>query len=422
MKSLLALLWGRTARNSALVIGSNIAYGILVISFIIITSRILGPELFGLFSICIAIFGLSFDILSLGTSQSLIRFIALHTGRKINTAFQFARAVFLLRMFESVAVMAIAVIVAKFISVIVYTDGRLLVPLIITLTLAGGNLLVDFFASVLQGQEKFSQSALISLANSSIRIVSLVVLVTTGSLSVITAVIAFSLGPWIAAGLGFLLTPKKYLAVSVPPTIISQLFHFSKWITLWSSTAALVGRIDILILGKFTSAYETGIYAAASRLATGFILIGSSYASVLTPKVSRNIHNPTSLRRLFRLISVSVVMISSTMALVAFLAPWIIPTVFGPKYLSAVPVFQTLTIGSIFFMLSLPANISLFAMGRAKFIGVQSLIQVTILVLLSLKLIPQFGAQGAAISLSIGYFCTALVSSVYASKTLASKT
>ena len=159
MKSLLALLWGRTARNSALVIGSNIAYGILVISFIIITSRILGPELFGLFSICIAIFGLSFDILSLGTSQSLIRFIALHTGRKINTAFQFARAVFLLRMFESVAVMAIAVIVAKFISVIVYTDGRLLVPLIITLTLAGGNLLADFFASVLQGQEKFSQSA-----------------------------------------------------------------------------------------------------------------------------------------------------------------------------------------------------------------------------------------------------------------------
>ena len=73
-------------------------------------------------------------------------------------------------------------------------------------------------------------------------------------------------------------------------------------------------------------------------------------------------------------------------------------------------------------MLSLPANISLFAMGRAKFIGVQSLIQVTILVLLSLKLIPQFGAQGAAISLSVGYLCTALVSSVYASKTLASKT
>ncbi len=135
MKPLLALLWGRTARNSALTIGANILYGMLIIAFIVVISRVLGPERFGLFSICIAIFGLSFDVLSVGTSQSLIRFIALYRDKYPQKALQFTRAVLLLRMIESLVIMALSVAIAKFLAISVYSDVRLLLPLVITLAL-----------------------------------------------------------------------------------------------------------------------------------------------------------------------------------------------------------------------------------------------------------------------------------------------
>lgn len=417
MHKLWELLLGRTARNSAITVGSNILYGLLIITFTILVSRTLGPEQFGLFSIAMAFFGLSFDVLSLGTSHALVRFTSIHLAKNDRkTAHQFARIIFLLRLCQTIGLLTISVVVARFISTYIYHDQRLFVILVISFALAGGNLLIDFFSNLLQGHERFIPAALVIFINAAIRILGLSVLLVTHQLSLITAMIAFAIGPWIGALCGFIVSPKHYLSIESDPAIIPHLFHFAKWMAIWSLTATLAGRVDVLILGKLTSAYQTGIYAAASRLATGFILIGSAYASVLTPKISRLMHHQTDLRRQISRIATSIIGIVITMVVAICVAPIVIPLVFGEKYTSSVIIFQVLTIGCMFFIASIPANVSLVSLGFSKFIGVSAIIQLAILVVVSIYLVPIFGSLGAAIALSCAYAFTAVASTVYASK------
>jgi len=419
MKQLWSLLFGRTAKNSFITVGANVFYGILVMVFFALASRSLGPEKFGLVSIPLAIYAISFDILSLGTNQSLIRFASVYFGKNQDkVAFQFAKTIFNLRLLQSLFLIISAVFVGKFIAINIYGMSSLLAPLVISIAAASGILFSDFFIIFLQAYEKFARSAATLLSTAFFKLILIIPLILSQTTTVLSITTIFVITPIFAALVGFALTPKEFLKAKTSKKVTSELFHFSKWMALWGVTASLAGRIDILFLGKFASAYETGIYSAASRLVLGFIIIGSSFAAVLVPKLSRVVDSKTELIRQFKLIWKVVVLLVIGIIFSALISPWIIPLIFGNSFVQSVLVFQSLSVAAIFFMLSIPSNTTLLALGHSKFIGSLSLIQLIIVTALSITLIPQLGAQGAAIALILAYALVFALSTTYAFKKL----
>ena len=215
--------------------------------------------------------------------------------------------------------------------------------------------------------------------------------------------------------LGFLLSPQLK-PVPLPPQIKTDIIHFSKWLALWGMAASLASRIDVILLAKLSSAYQTGIYSAALKVAAGFTLIGGSLSTVLTPKLSRLAHQPVELKRKFILITRLTAVLIAGMLVLAVLSAWFIPWLFGPQYLASVPIFRILTLAAMLFIAALPANVSLVSLGLSKWIGLSSLLQLAIVTLVSLLLIPQLGGQGAAWAVAISYAAVLILTSFYAVK------
>lgn len=419
MEKLARLLLGRTAKNSVITVGANIAYGLLIMAYVVLASRVLGPEKFGLVSIALAIFAISFDVLSLGTSQSLVRFVSVYIGRnQLSRALEFAHSIFKLRAIQAATLIIISPLAGWLFSHLVYQNDVLFLPITLSVALASGILLSDFFILLLQAYEKFIAAATTQLSIAILKLILLAGALLSGNLTVLVVTLAFVVTPLLGGIIGFSISPKEFLKSQSSKETHLELFHFAKWMAVWGITATLAGRIDILLMGKFASAYETGIYSVAARLNTGFILIGSSFASVLTPKISRVIHQKEELKRQLLLVAKVIVLLSLGIIAVALASTWFIPLVFGSIYRESVLVFQSLSLAAIFFMASIPANVSLLALGHSKWIGLLSLLQLVIVVLLGWLLIPSLGSYGSALALIVAYAVSFLFSSIYAIKVI----
>ena len=415
VKLLRTYLLSRTAQHTYLTVGSNIIYGLLIIWFFVLASRKLGPEQFGLLSLILAVYTISFDIFTLGTSQALTRFVSVYLGKNQPAqAHGYARLIFRFRLIES----ALLLVAAFFIGPIFagfYRQPLLSLPTSLSVASISGVLIADYFISLLRAYEKFAIAALLTAANAGFKIVfiGLLIFLSTPNLFLIT--LAFVASPAAMAILGFFLSPQVKSA-PIPPQVKTDIIHFSKWLAVWGMAASLASRIDIILLGKLSSAYQTGIYSAALKVASGFTLIGAALSTVLTPKVSRLAHQPQQLRRKFIQITRLAAVLIVGMAIVAISSIWFIPLLFGPEYQASVPIFRILTLSAMLFIAALPANVSLVSLGLSKWIGLSSLLQLVIVILIGLLLIPRLGGQGAAWAIVTSYAAVLLLTNFYAVK------
>lgn len=94
--------------------------------------------------------------------------------------------------------------------------------------------------------------------------------------------------------------------------------------------------------------------------------------------------------------------ISLLMILTVLIADPLVRIIFGEKYLPAIPVFRSLTIAMIPFLLSVVTSQPLiYSFNQPKFFSRVTILQVVIIVILDLIFIPRYQAMGPAIALGI---------------------
>jgi O-antigen/teichoic acid export membrane protein len=94
---------------------------------------------------------------------------------------------------------------------------------------------------------------------------------------------------------------------------------------------------------------------------------------------------------------VSLLMIATIIA-----AGPLVRTIFGPKYIASIPVFQAMTLAMIPFLLGVITTTPLiYSLNQPKFTSRITILQVVIIVSLDLLLIPRFQALGPTISLGV---------------------
>jgi O-antigen/teichoic acid export membrane protein len=239
--------------------------------------------------------------------------------------------------------------------------------------------------------------AIFESTKGSLRLIFLAVLFISAHLNSFWATAAYTLTPLIIFILGFMTISKTFFKAKITPDVITKLIHFSKWLFIWEATATFHSRIDVLMLARFKTSFDVGIYSVASGIIVGFIWLISAFSNVLAPKLSQ-IQTQTQFVKIIKksLIGVSVIFFFIVLSFI-FAKPIII-LLFSSVYEKSIPAFQILCLGIAFFSLNTPFMSSLYAIGKSKSIALLSIFQLFLLILFNLFTIPAFGILGPAIT------------------------
>ncbi len=419
MQKIKQLFFSTTAKNALITLIGNGLLGVIVVIFNILAFRWLGPAQFGLFTVASTVTVFAFDVLALGTSQANVRFVSVYLGQnKQSLAYQLASAIWRLRLVEIMVLGIMAIFLGRWLAVEFFADSALVNPLVVALWLTSTILLVDFFMGLLQAQERFLARSLMFIINAIARLIALITFYFLGINTTIALLIAFFIGPLISSIATVFIIPRNFLIAPVSLSSLKPIFHFSKWMALWGITASLAARLDIFLLAKLTTSYETGLYAAAARLITIFIWAQAAFNTVLEPKTARLVHDVVLLKSNFSKMVLGVLLAILGIILLIPLAPFFIPLLLGQEIDLSIRIFQILLVGMIFFVATTPSMITLMATGRSKIIGLLSTLQLGAGLLLHLWLIPRWGGLGAALAVTTTYFLTFLLATLSSSRLL----
>ena len=194
------------------------------------------------------------------------------------------------------------------------------------------------------------------------------------------------------------------------PTDATRYHHVRAefWSYTWPRSVTRVSqlaiqRLDIILVAAMRSPTEAAIYTAATRF-VGLGQFGSqAIQQVLQPKFTWLLANDEHdvMRDIYRISTAWSMAICWPLYLVVGCAPFVYLGVFGPEYEGAVWVVLLMVGAMLFGVASGPADTLLLMAGRSRLSLMNSLVALTIDVVLCVVLIPRFGITGAAVAWAI---------------------
>lgn len=409
-------VWARGGAAGLLGNFSGVALG-LVWQFAL--ARILGPSGYGNISLGFSIVTTLALLLPLGLDSGAMRYISFHNSKRdfAQTAgvIQFSLGIPLLL---SLVLTPILLWRAQWIAVEIFKKPELVgilyvflwgLPLFITL---------QVLAAIMQGFKKigmqlFVQQILVPI----LRLMGLITLVyilrsvTIDNVALIM-VIAGGVGVLALSFAVYFYYPLRGQADEVHSEVpIVGLMGYSLQALLMSFVAEISNGSLIFLLGFFASSSEIGIYSVAVKAATvlGLFLVSLNLiaAPVISSQYARGDH--IGMHSLYKVIT----RWAFTLALPFFLMIMIlapdIMEVFGREFKAGAPVLQLVAIGQIINVATGPCGWMLNMTDHQHLNLFNNFLALLIAIALSLKLIPLYGAIGAAVAMGSAIALTNLL-------------
>lgn len=271
-------------RTSVLVSGGNIFGAVLSGIAMLLLSRILGPGDFGVFSAAFSLLLLVSRIADIGVNLATQRAVSReHSSKFIRTLL--AHAV-LVKLILSLLLILIGCLGADYIASewLRMEQVRLVRA---SFVFASFTIAYEFYLSTIQALHRFGEAALIAVSQG---IVKLGVVGGMAAMKILNVEWAFYLYG-LAPGL-ILLNASAYVnyissLFRYDPVVARELWRASKWTSLAIVSSALADNIDVLLVQRFLSAEETGLFSAASRITLLINLVSLSLITVLSVRVAK---------------------------------------------------------------------------------------------------------------------------------------
>jgi O-antigen/teichoic acid export membrane protein len=181
------------------------------------------------------------------------------------------------------------------------------------------------------------------------------------------------------------------------PVALAPLLRRSGAFAIAGVLAALHLRIGLILLENLGGAESAGHYAAAVRFIEAANLVARAFFDALFPLLAGLAADPPALRRVFRrtLLGLSGAGLLGTITLIAA-TPALIAVTYGPAFTAAGPVLVVAALALVPGLLKSAQTLYWYARGREGFVNAVTLGALLLRVVLSLWLIPGYGAVGAA--------------------------
>jgi len=373
----LAVIVGRTLKNSGWLLLARVLAMVLAIAQSILVARALGVESYGILGMVITFVAVLRRLLSFRMNEFVIKYVAAAvTDGKTDRAAASIKLAMAVEAAASVIAFIALYLLAPLGAVYIFhlpEHGDFIKVYAITVV---GNLAFETSFGLLQVFNRFKLQAVLSFAGAalSLALVAAAFLFGAGLWGVLIAYVASSVATGVAAFIAAVAVTGRELGrgwVRAPVRSVGpdwkEMRDFAILTNLSGTLSLITKDSDLLWLGFFRNPTEVGYYKLAYSLATMLMLPISQLATAIYPELSRQgaEGNWTYFRKLIvrssRLAALYVGPVTVTFAL---LSSWIVGALYGEDFIPAAWALVVLLVGMSFSNIFFWGRPALLALGK----------------------------------------------------------
>lgn len=402
--------FSKTLQNTGVVFAGNIIASAFSLVTLLILSRTLGPETFGVLSLVTSITLLLVSLTDFGIAVGFSKFVTPMEDKSSKKGLSFFRVVFWMEILLGFATILFGFILLDPISHWLGV-AEIKGPLILGFVIGGVLSFYTYIPIVLQALQKFWTIAMFNIFSNFLKLAIISTLFLTGLLTLWNTLYVNLFTAFAATLIGLLVIPKFFISKidwSEDPRSLKELFSFTKWLAISYCLNAVAARMDILFLSHFRSSTEIGHYALAFQLSSSFPLLLGAVSTVLIPKVNTLKTSDQLGQYILKSVKSSILVIPLVLIGI-MVSPAIIELLFGAKFTNSIPIFQILLINYLLILIINPVSFVMYALNKQKILTIINTISLVILFAVQIYLIPLFGGIGAALSLLINTIISMII-------------
>lgn len=282
---------------------------------------------------------------------------------------------------------------------------------------------MDYATSLLNSTGHFERLGIVRLASPAFAAVCLVFLWKMHSLTVLSAVLTAWAGSW----LQFVLTIHylgTYGCISFRPNLalLHRSLSYSSKMHIGTLAGLTTGRLDQLVMTAIIAPKALGLYAFSVTLSEMLRQISASVVTVLYPKLSGEMSDDERGELAVKSTRWMLIIVSFSALLLFFIAPWIVPFIWGSRFVEAIPTLNILLPGTLALCVGITMVTSLRGAGKPGVTTAAELASLAVMMPLLWRLVPEMGIFGAGLASTCGYTVYCIVAAYYFKKTFGKDT
>nr|WP_262896249.1 flippase [Robertkochia sediminum] len=385
---------------------------LLIFSFVvsIMLGRYLGPSGLGVINLVERIISLAIIIVLFGSSQYLIKEVAIAKGKKQWQKIYNILHSSLLYLFIGSLICALCLLIgSEYIATGLFDENKMQIPLCIASLSVVFQVVNRIYSSALNGFDKIWQSSFFNELITTFLVLCIISCFVFFQLDLtIVNVSIFYLFSRLIAMLSSWFVWKKVFPFRFNSSRIKfkSLFKSSFPFLLVSATGFVGANIDALMVGILSTSTQVGLYSVCVRVALVSTILLQIVNTTLAPRFAAFYYEEkySELNSLIKKISIGLVITSVGPLLIFILMGEGILEFWGDGFRSAYWILVTLALGQMFQVLGNTSGLMLVMCGYEKIQAKLSFSSILLNLSINYFLISNYGALGAAIATSIVFF------------------
>jgi O-antigen/teichoic acid export membrane protein len=378
-------------------------------------ARLLGPEPYGVFNVCLSIITICYVFLGNGVMQVVSKSSAKFPHSAKDFLKKGASIQLLLSMMFGLLLVVFSGPIARS-----FKEPGLEKLLYLSALVIISRSLFFVFIGVLNGIRRFGAENLVRGVHGLLRAVTAILFVYLG-FEIVGALSGLLVGSLAAVLLGYLLT-RNLGAEKQPAVRLSDIFLGAVPVMIIYGTLTAIINIDLLAVKYVMGESQfTGYYASASAVSKIIFWIVLAYSAVLLPFVSASYFRKNfqeAGQYVARLMRYSFLVLTPLVLLGSFYSREVIQIVYGHQYMPAAAALRILIWGFLALGFCAIISVAMIGIDREKTMIKIVLIGLGIALLLNILLVPLWGLMGAAVATCFSSLVIAAVSYSYIYKRL----
>jgi len=378
--------------------------GVIVfgLGYAIVTARYLGPELNGTIATLLVYPSLFMTIGSLGIRQST----AYYVGKGVYNDQVIKRAVVQLWYLSSIISVVVSYYLVKYFS----NSGQDIRLTLLAVAPIPFTLFITYNSGLFLGKNQIQVFNKINWLPPLFKLMTVVVLVVILNYSIEGALFASVLAPFLMSII--LIGRNSFIegfSLKFEGKAIKSLLSLGSVYAIALLIINLNYKIDVILLDKLSSAYETGIYSKGASLIEYLWQIPMLLSTIVFARSASSQDNYAFSMKVTQLLRISIVIVGLACIALAILSDFIIQLLYGDAFASSASVLVYLLPGVLLLTIFKVLNMDMAGRGK-PWISLKAMIPALFLnIVLNYFLIPTMGANGAAIASTISYSLAAFL-------------
>lgn len=377
---------GPKISHAMILTGTQLARGMARMFFVFVVARVLGPRLFGIYALLLALV----ELLAVAAGTGYADYLTREAAKDARTGWGLGEQLAWLRLaytFSFACIALLALFVLGYPRIVILAAGWLFVSL-------APRSFSETVQGVLRGVGHYIPSLIIELVyDCALAGGAIFILASGGALgkAIGTEVIAASAAgaTSVVLAISFRTRERIYLGRK-------QLFEKSVIFNIYAFAGSLYDRLDVVLLSRLAGDYATGIYSAAYRPLGSVQLVPYGVLYSLLPSLSRNVGGSEEIRRLERAMGL---LLAAAFAIVLAAMVFADPAVhllLGPSYAESALALRILVWSVVLRFVNYGLGLQLLAGGHERLLLVTSLVCLGLNIAGNLLLIPIYSWRAAA--------------------------